>query len=57
MKERVNLAMLIKDIIEKYSGILSATSPTARLDVEIILCHILGWDRIKLMNNYTYLRP
>ena len=52
MKERVNLAMLIKDIIEKYSGILSATSPTARLDVEIILCHILGWDRIKLMINY-----
>ena len=52
MKERVNLAMLIKDIIEKYSDILSATSPTARLDVEIILCHILGWDRIKLMINY-----
>ncbi len=52
MKERVNLAMLIKDIIEKYSGILSATSPTARLDVEIILCHILGWDRVKLMINY-----
>ena len=44
--------MLIKDIIEKYSGLLSATSPTARLDVEIILCHILGWDRVKLMINY-----
>lgn len=44
--------MLIKDIIEKYSDLLSATSPTARLDVEIILCHILGWDRVKLMINY-----
>ena len=44
--------MLIKDIIEKYSGLLSATSPTARLDVEVILCHILGWDRVKLMINY-----
>ena len=48
----MNLAVLIKDIIEKYSGLLSATSPTARLDVEIILCHILGWDRVKLMINY-----
>lgn len=44
--------MLIKDIIEKYSGLLSATSPTARLDVEVVLCHILGWDRVKLMINY-----
>lgn len=44
--------MLIKDIIEKYSGLLSPTSPTARLDVEVILCHILGWDRVKLMINY-----
>lgn len=44
--------MLIKDIIEKYSGLLSPTSPTARLDVEVVLCHILGWDRVKLMINY-----
>lgn len=48
----MNLAVLIKDIIEKYSGLLSPTSPTARLDVEVILCHILGWDRVKLMINY-----
>lgn len=48
----MNLAVLIKDIIEKYSGLLSATSPTARLDVEVVLCHILGWDRVKLMINY-----
>ena len=49
----MNLAVLIKDIIEKYSGLLSPTSPTARLDVEVILCHILGWDRVKLMINYS----
>ncbi|MHB0740240.1 peptide chain release factor N(5)-glutamine methyltransferase [Peptostreptococcus stomatis] len=48
----MNLAVLIKDIIEKYSGLLSPTSPTARLDVEVVLCHILGWDRVKLMINY-----
>nr|WP_297394666.1 peptide chain release factor N(5)-glutamine methyltransferase [uncultured Peptostreptococcus sp.] len=44
--------MLIKDIIEKYSNILSGTSSSPRLDVEILLCYVLACDRVKLMINY-----
>ena len=46
--------MLIRDIIEKYTVLLSETSQTPRLDVEVVLCHILGWDRVKLMINYGH---
>ncbi|WP_101772525.1 peptide chain release factor N(5)-glutamine methyltransferase [Peptostreptococcus faecalis] len=47
------MATLIKDIIIAYSDKLEGISETPRLDVEILLCKVLGYDdRIKLMMNY-----
>ena len=46
--------MLIRDVIEKYTRILSDKSPTPKLDVEVLLCHVLEFDdRIKLMLRYS----
>lgn len=43
----------IREIIAEYTEKLMPYSPSARLDVEVIICHFLGYDdRIQLMLNY-----
>lgn len=43
----------LKNIIAEYTEKLKTSSPTARLDVELILSNVLGYDdRIQLIMNY-----
>lgn len=46
----------LKEIIAEYTEKLSSSSPTARLDVEILLSSVLAYsDRIQLIMNYETL--
>jgi release factor glutamine methyltransferase len=42
-------APTISQALEWASGRLRATSPTARLDAELLLAHVLGWPRARLL--------
>lgn len=42
----------IRDLIAYSVEVLSKISDTARLDTELMLCRVLGIDRVKLMMNY-----
>lgn len=45
----------LRSIIEESIKLLTKISKTPKLDIEVILCHILKWDKIKLMMNYDYI--
>lgn len=45
----------LRSIIEESIELLTKISKTPKLDIEVILCHILKWDKIKLMMNYDYI--
>ena len=43
----------LKNIIAEYTEKIKTSSPTARLDVELLLSNVLGYDdRIQLIMNY-----
>lgn len=48
------MAVIIDKLLRDATAQLAATSPTPRLDAELLLAHVLGWPRARLIAERTH---